>query len=349
MSRRSESVLLDARALPAGRSGWSLGDEVSHRERKAGVKSPGPVVIRSKAADVRAASVVALANGGEVVPHPLFPDAPQVVAWDVAGWCEKPVFVRRVGEGHFYGEQDEKGNVTSRSWRRGDRDLWEPMRTLEQLVPCRKCKACRRAKSRHWAKRCVLEWMQSFRTWFGTLTFGQDERYRVDTLLRARLSAAGVSFDALSDREKFELRCDELWPRLLAFLKGLRKRRGARAPVDLRYFVAVEPHKEDAFPHFHILIHECREHSGFGERQLRGEWRDWQQRPKGGRLPAKLGFVEFTLVKTAERAKYAAKYVGKFDFGRVRCSLRYGKRMVPLQVVSVAGGVPEPLASLAEG
>lgn len=217
----------------------------------------------------------------------------------------------------------------------------EKGRSLDQMVPCRKCAACRRAKSFHWAKRCVGEWLQSHRTWFGTLTFNAAERFRVRSFLRQQFADRGQEFDALPSGEQFEAMANELWPRVMAFIKRLRKRRVDRPAIALRYFASIEPHR-DGFPHFHILLHEDREYRGFGERQLRAEWRDAQE-------GVKLGHAEFTLVRTAERARYAAKYVGKLDLGRVRASQRYGKRDdVPIRTASALGGLVLPAAAFAE-
>lgn len=264
--------------------------------------------------DVRAASIVALQNGGEVVPHPLFPDAPQVVAWDVRGWCESPVFLRRVGEGHWHGDRDL-------GFRSPKGDVWEPLRFLEQLVPCRKCAGCRRWKQAMWSWRAAIEWEDSFRTWLVTLTFDGGERHRVTELARRRLSARGVEFHSLPPAERHREWLVELWPLVDLLIKRYRRgsmRRGL-PPLDISYLAVAEPHKRDWFPHFHLLLHEKRKHVGFGRRQIEGEWRNVQ-------TGVKLGHATAKIVRDPAGARYAAKYLGKFDGGRVRASTLYGQR-----------------------
>src|SRR5689334_12548131 len=133
-----------------------------------------------KASDVRALTVVALANGGWLDPENR-PDGPQRALWNVAGGCEAPVSVLQTGEGHF---RMDLGHGASQAW--------EPMRSLQMFVRCRKCGPCLNARSYRWGMRAVSEWLRGAlegqRTWFGTLTFRPEERYRIQAATEWRLN-----------------------------------------------------------------------------------------------------------------------------------------------------------------
>lgn len=284
------------------------------------------VRVRRPAADVREASRAALARGGVVVPHPFLADASQHIWEDIRGWCERPIALRQEGECHFR-------EVTPR----GVDALLDPSRTLVQFVQCRKCAGCRRWKRAMWSGRAALEFVQSHRTWLGTLTFGPEERYRVVTLARRRVP----NFDTLTLGERFRELLRELQPHVRLFLMRLRKGQAKAQvpPMEFRYLVASEPHK-DGFPHFHILLHEQKLHAGVGRRQLEAQWRDCQS-------GIRLGHASFKLVRDVGGARYAAKYLGKYDADRVQCSLHYGRRDgAPVLIVPALGGVlATPLAS----
>lgn len=287
----------------------------------------GGFTVRRSAADVRAASAVALQRGGVIVPHPFHPDARQHIAESLKGWCERPLALRQEGDGHFQFAPDYKGRV------------YQPGRTLEQFVACRKCQGCRRWKRAMWSGRAALEFAQSHRTWLGTLTFAPDERYRVITTVRQRMSAEGGDFDALGPNDQFRELVGELWPYMRNFIKRLRRGTAGQVALEFRYLVAVEPHK-DGFPHFHVLLHEQQLHPGIGRRQLEAEWRDAQ-------TGVKLGHAKFKLVHDVAGARYAAKYLGKYEVDRVKASQHYGQRDdVPIRIVPALSGAPDLAASL---
>jgi hypothetical protein len=292
----------------------------------------GGFTVRRSAADVRAASAVALQRGGVIIPHPFYPDARQHISESLKGWCERPLALRQEGDGHMQYGGRERGAV------------YQPGRTLEQFVACRKCLGCRRWKRAMWSGRAGLEFAQAERTWLGTLTFAPDERYRSLITTVQRLQEHGVSFDALGPADKFREQVSDLWPYMRNYIKRLRRGRdGLKVdPMEFRYLVAVEPHK-DGFPHFHILFHEQRPHPGVGRRQLEAEWRNLSE----GNRP--LGHAKFKLVRDVGGAKYAAKYLGKYETDRVKASLHYGQRLdVPIRFVQVTGRGLEVAASLAE-
>lgn len=172
-----------------------------------------------------------------------------------------------------------------------------------------------------WSWRAAIEWEDSYRTWLVTLTFDGGERHRVTELVRKRLSERGVEFHSLPPNERYREWLVELWPLVGMLLKRLRRgslRRGV-PPMHIRYLAVAEPHKLDRFPHFHVLLHEQREHPGVGRRQIEAEWRNAQ-------TGVKLGHATAKLVRSPEGARYAAKYLGKVDGGRVRASEGYGER-----------------------
>lgn len=267
-------------------------------------------VVRRRASDVRAASVVALQSGGQIAPHPFIADAPQVVSWDLAGDCLSPWVMAQVGEGHFYGEKDEKGNVVSRSfWRSDDgaSDTWEPGRTLEQKVRCRVCANCLRARGRLWFRRAVVEIKLWPRSWFVTLTFRPEERYRLLMVTRERV---GPAYDRLSIIDQFRELLRTIGPLVTKWLKRLRKGGFGYAGSRFRYLLVVEKH-EDGWPHFHALLHEVSELMPLRKAAIEGQWPH--------------GFSQVRLVDDARGgARYVAKYLSKDAASRVRASKDYG-------------------------
>lgn len=160
-------------------------------------------------------------------------------------------------------------------------------------VPCRKCIACVKRRSRLWSCRAFDETKQSTRTWFCTYTLAPEYR------LRAAILARGKKGD-----ESFSSIYSVISEWFTRYLKRVRKQSGA----ELRFFLAAEEHA-DGFPHLHALIHE----NGRGEvskRILQGQW------PYG-----------FTSVWLADPdiARYVSKYISKQMSARVRASLHYGR------------------------
>jgi hypothetical protein len=321
-------------------------------------------VVRRPAADVRSLTIAALSRGGQFLPHPLFPDAPQVVYWDLAdkAWCRSPVFIRMQGEGHFVRSLERVWvpftpgywNVHDRMWNRGDMfpagaeggpfAQYEPSRALVLRVPCKTCPACKRWRRFVWAGYAEREWEQSVRTWMLTLTFGPAERYRIESAIRLRLAAEGVSFDALPEMERFRERKRELRKWLDWFFMRMRvgNKKIGRPPLRFRYLLSWEPHPASGFPHVHVLLHETQHHPGVGRREIENVWRTMTDK-------GVLGFAKAKLVKDAVQARYVCKYIGKLDNDRVRASLGYGRRDVPaLMARCLGGGLGQALASLAE-
>lgn len=158
-----------------------------------------------------------------------------------------------------------------------------------------------------WRFRARSETRLAVRTWFGTLTFSPDERYRL--LAKASQSARrkGLDFDALDRKRRFEFYANASGALVTKWLKRVRKQSG----VSLRYLLVAEEHKSGD-PHYHVLIHE----SGQPVRKvvLKSQWSH--------------GFSKWKLVEDLATADYVCKYISKSLYARVRASMRYGKTHV---------------------
>ena len=307
------------------------------------------------AADVKAASLAALA-AGKGVAH-----APDYVTASSSGWCHDPIVLDEEGYGHFMGDtepmggwpsgQDGPGRRLRRALRRkqtGDRERvwtsdvpdWEPARTLSRQVRCRRCDGCRKERRCMWANRAVSEWKkaaaQGGRTWFVTLTFRQEEHYRLQTKARLRLSSMGGNLDALPWNDRYAEVLSEYHEELNSFLDRLRVGLATRGwkRAQFRYLAVPEPHKSaDIRVHYHVLLHEApdpksREIVPLVRRRIEQAWRgDLFAAPdeRGHRARRDLGFVQAKLVESPEGALYVTKYLGKHHYeGRIRVSKGYG-------------------------
>jgi len=270
--------------------------------------------VHRPSADVRAATVVALQSGGQIVPHPFIPDAPQHVAWDLAGDCVAPRVNDQEGRGHF-----------EAWWGREVR--WQPGRTLSLKVRCRQCRPCLKARQKFWTRRVVDETVRAVRTWFVTMTFAPEVRFRLLAETRQRL---GASWDNLHPREQHGELIRSAGPLVTRFLKRLR-----RSGAAFRHVVVVELH-QDGFPHFHLLLHEVDELRPVRKAAIEGEWGDFFRDPATGRfkkdektgkrLFVPHGIIRPRLVKDARgSAAYIAKYLGKSADARIRASRGYGE------------------------
>jgi hypothetical protein len=258
--------------------------------------------------DVRAASVIALQNGGIIVPHPTTPDAPQRVEWDIAGFCRDPVPVLQRGAGHMIGDSDLGVAVRP--------DTWEPGRDLALMVPCRQCEPCLKVRAWRWGQAAVREFELAHRTWFGTITFRPEVRYRLVAATRDRLDRVGVRLELLPPAEQFRELTAEAGHLVTNYLKALRDGRASLKvkPARFRYLMTVEPHA-DWFPHFHVLLHEVDPLKPLRFAGLEPLWPH--------------GFTKFRLARSSNACHYVAKYLSKFSFARLRASLNYGGEASP--------------------
>lgn len=309
--------------VSVGRSGWSIWDEISHRETVSGHKTaPRGFVVQRPAVDVHAAIAAACERGALPVEGSRVGDLPAFLD-RIQGWCESPLTVCHVAVGHYRGEVGGRvageagaGVLRCEAVRRNGRRATYVAggAKLFQLVPCRKCAGCRRQKRARWTGRACRELVASYRTWFVTLTFRPEVRYRNDVLCRVRLAKLGADFDALPPHERFAERCRQVGPEATKFLDRLRFGTRALGRYAFRYLMVFEPHA-DGFPHVHVLVHETKPQPGFGSRFVKGCWQS-----------AGLGFASASLVRGERAAVYVAKYLSKYDgVGRVRSSQGYGE------------------------
>jgi hypothetical protein len=181
-------------------------------------------------------------------------------------------------------------------------------------LQCRKCSWCLQNRGEGFAKRAVIEFERSSRTWLGTLTLHEQARYLFLAETRARLDKRGVDLAKLTRQEQFEELHHEIGPRVTGYLHRVRKglRTKGESPVRFRYLLSVEPH-QDWIPHYHVLIHEVSPLTPLRKTRLKHHWPH--------------GFSHFKLVTHEAGCHYAAKYLGKFNGGRVRTSLNYGNKV----------------------
>lgn len=217
--------------------------------------------------------------------------------WNVAGNCEQPVW--RAYDGSRYEDHTKHG---------AKQRAVGPEHRLELWVRCRKCLPCRKAKSWMWTQLALKEMLAARRTWFGTLTVSADNHVLNDARVRRRLAERCVSWDELSDDQRFRHRVDGLKPEITKAWKRLRKNTGAK----VRYLLVAEVHRgggaNDGYPHWHCLIHEYD--TPVTKRQLEREFRQ-------------LGNTNFKLAPMSA-ARYVCKYLTKDASARVRASQRYG-------------------------
>lgn len=250
------------------------------------------------AADVKAATLAALATGKGVV------HAPNYATADKSGWCGRPIVIDQEGDGHWA--------VNPAGF-----PVREPSRTLSLQVRCRKCEGCLKERRCMWANRAVSEWQEADkrggRTWFLTLTFRPEEHYRLKTQARLRVAAAGGDLDAMSWSERYGEFLREYHATVSLFLarvrKGLAKRGWSEGKF--RYLMVPEPH-ESGNIHYHALLHEFSDDYPLRKLRIEQAWG--------------LGFIQAKLVGSPEATRYVTKYLGKHHYeGRIRNSLHYGK------------------------
>jgi hypothetical protein len=264
-------------------------------------------VIRRPAADVYAASKAALTDGGEVIPHPVYPDAAQHVVWDQSRGCLAPWFLLELGDPHFTADV-----------RAAYERAWQPARSLERRLACRTgCPVCLEHRGRLWTAKMISEFQDAVRTWMLTLTYSPEVRYLRELEARKRFGEA--AFDRLSRSERtVELvrECGEDLTKLVKLLRyqmsqnvGLR----GKSP-GLRYCAVAEAHK-DGFPHFHLVLHETKPDVPLRKAVITAKWEH--------------GHSVARLVDDVRGIAYVGKYLSKDALSRVRASVKYGGIYVP--------------------
>lgn len=245
------------------------------------------------AADVLATTKALCASGKAVIHRPDY------VTADLSGPCSADLIVEQMGHGHLtIGTKSE--------------EKWESARTLSLKVPCRQCGPCRKARRMLWTDRAVREYRASTRSWFVTLTFRPEERYKLRLQAIKRLRDSGGSFERLAERDQYAELLREYQRPVALYLMRLRKGLAKRgwALTSFRYLLVPERH-EDGAPHFHVLLHEVDELKPLRKARIEQAWPH--------------GVIHARLLRDERAARYVVKYLGKQDFaGRVRASLGYG-------------------------
>lgn len=177
-------------------------------------------------------------------------------------------------------------------------------------------------RRREWSARIAneLKWHAALgkRTWFVTLTWRPESRFRVLSEARKEARRRGVDYDALPQPKQFVFLAGACGEAVTKYLK--RVRRTTEATTAFRYVAVVEAHKEaEIWPHFHLLMHETA--AQFTERKLKGEWKE--------------GFFHARLADE-KAAWYVAKYLSKEALCRIRASAKYGKTASAIALVGLA-------------
>jgi len=225
--------------------------------------------------------------------------------WDISGKCHQPYWTEIVArpppdDGRYF------------------RFVGKAMTMRIDLgTPCRKCEACRKARSFLWRIRATEELQRAARTWFGTLTMDPESHYRMMASARYTAHTRGVRWADLTDDERFRRVADTSLKEVTKYVKRIRKQSG----VPLRTLCVTEKHKS-GLPHFHMLVHEV-ELKPVTHKILSTQW--------------SFGFERWRLVDfdtdPKKSARYICKYLTKDAQTRIRASLHYGKS------ISTVGGV----------
>lgn len=222
---------------------------------------------------------------------------------------------------------------------------------------CRKCDACRKARSQMWQIRAMHEYKRWPVTLFGTITMSMDEHYALDARILAGTRRPDgswkrhpVNIAELSPHELFTARVQGFGDEVQKFLKRLRKGDAYHRP-DLRYLIVAEAHDSERTsaalrgrPHFHMLLHEVVQGSlvhgyptaaiqnGESGEYLRSKYRAGNTWREGVfvkdnaflRTQWTFGFTKFQFAENERAASYLCKYLNKASDARIRASVGYG-------------------------
>lgn len=202
----------------------------------------------------------------------------------------------------------------------------KPPMSVILSVRCRKCEWCKKMRQRFWMGRAFSEYDCAQRTYMGTFTASIDNHIKIDAVARVRLQMAGVDFDGLNDREKFEARCIEFGTHITLWLKRVRK-----MGCKFRYLMVAEEHASDVTaaemryrPHVHVLIHEKRLGDFYDGTLKVGRSGMFIPDEAPQRQAWYLGHTRFQAADSARTATYLCKYITKEAHVRIRASLYYG-------------------------
>lgn len=144
------------------------------------------------------------------------------------------------------------------------------------------------------------------RSWFGTLTMGPIEQYRMLSIARHHAHTTAVRWEDLSPEEQFRRVANTSLKEVTKYVKRIRKESG----VPLRYICVTEKHKS-GLPHFHMLVHET-ELKPVRHKTLSSQWHH--------------GFEKWRLIPLDQprAGEYVCKYISKDAETRIRASIAYG-------------------------
>jgi len=246
------------------------------------------------------------------------------VEWDISGRCQAPKTL-------VLSAAPSEGLRDTRRSRRGRYvhlvpGLTRCTLTVELTTRCRRCVWCLRRRANKWRLSARSELDQAAgRSWFGTLTFRPEDRYRVLCTADRAASRRGLAWAAMEPADRFRYLANAAGALVTKWLKRVRKETG----VPFRYLLVVEAHKSGD-PHFHVLLHEQRAEEPLRKEVLQRQWSH--------------GFSKWNLVKDRATAGYVTKYLSKDMMARVRASVRYGKTR-PIAIVEKRVD-PDPLMPL---
>lgn len=137
--------------------------------------------------------------------------------------------------------------------------------TRYQLIPCKKCWACRLNYSADWATRIMLECEKYEHNYFITLTYDNEHlpileqiNYKDSEGNRRTLKNDGSFTPTVSPRD------------LTRFINTLRKHFEREGHNGIKYFAAAEYGELNGRPHYHIIIMNCP----LPKESFYGLWRD---------------------------------------------------------------------------
>lgn len=223
---------------------------------------------------------------------------------------------------------------------------------------CRKCEACKRARSNMWELRAKAEYDRWPVTLFGTITCSMDQHYMLDARIHSgtkgedgRFIRHPANINELSAKELFEARVRVFGDEVQKFLKRLRKGDKFHRPK-IRYLLVAEAHDSAntderlrGRPHFHILLHEMEAGSlvvgkptAAAVSGADGEYVKSRYKSNGIyregifvhddsflRTQWHYGFTKFQFAENGKAASYLLKYLGKAMDARIRASQCYGQ------------------------
>lgn len=244
--------------------------------------------------------------------------------------------------------------------------------TLQELLRCRKCEACRVSRAWEWANRARDEFDRAANTWLGTITLSPMSHVLMDVRVAKTARRKGLDLREVGPTQLFALRASEIGKELNLWMKRLRK-----AGRRIRYLCVAEVHTGErrpgtpgseysekggahevggslskdvraggsvlGRPHFHLLVHEAMPGDFIRPEEIYVT-RNGEVRADDASVPKAewyWGFTQWKLCGNRDEALYLCSYLKPDASWRIRASQRYGKSSEPafqLGVPSNNGG-----------